>query len=52
MDGYIFSDASDTAVLFAEGPEAAASSLVAALRERAPPGISLREVIRQARRGL
>ena len=55
MDGYIFSDASYTgvgAVLFAEGPEAAASTLVAALRERAPPGIPLREVIRQAQRGL
>jgi hypothetical protein len=40
MDGYILSDASDLgvgAVLFAEGPEAAASSLVAALRLRAPP---------------
>jgi hypothetical protein len=55
MDSYIFSGASDSgvgAVLFAEGPEAAASSLVEALRLRAPPGISLREVTRQARRGL
>ncbi len=47
MDGYIFSYASDTgvgAVLFGEGPEAAACSLaapVAAPRARAPAGLSL-----------
>ncbi len=54
MDGYIFLGASDSgvgAVLFAEGQEAA-SSLVEALRLRAPPGISLKEVTRQARQGL
>ena len=55
LDGFIFSDASDSgvgAVLFAEGPEAAASSLVRALLERAPPGLSRREVLRHALRGL
>ena len=55
LDGFIFSDASDSgvgAVLFAEGPEAAASSLVAALHRRCPPGMTAREVIRYAQRGL
>ena len=55
LDGYIFSDASDSgvgAVLFAEGPEAASSALVAALRRRAPDGVSVRDVIRSARAGL
>jgi hypothetical protein len=54
IDGYIFSDASDTgvgAVLFTEGPEAAASSLVAALAARAPPGLARAAIVRQARQG-
>ncbi len=55
LDGFIFSDASDSgvgAVLFAEGPEAASSSLVGALRRRAPEGVSRRDVIRSALTGL
>jgi hypothetical protein len=58
IDGYIFSDASDTgvgAVLFTEvpeGPEAAASSLVSALAARAPAGLSRSAIVRQARQGL
>lgn len=55
LDGFIFSDASDSgvgAVLFAEGPEAAASSLVAALRSVAPAGMSASEVSRYAQRGI
>ncbi len=55
LDGFIFSDASDSgvgAVLFTEGQEAAASSLVRALLQRAPPGLSRREVLRHALRGL
>jgi hypothetical protein len=55
FDGNIFSNASDTGVcaaLFAEGPEAASLSLVAALLARAPAGLSREEVTRKARCGL
>ena len=55
LDGFIFSDASDSGVgaaLFAEGPEAAASALVTALRARAPAGMTATEVTRYARRGI
>ena len=55
LDGFIFSDASDIgvgAVLFAEGPEAASSALVTALRARSPTGVSAREVLRLALRGI
>jgi hypothetical protein len=55
LDGFIFSDASNTgvgAVLMAEGPEAASSTLVAALRARAPAGMPAREVLHLALRGI
>jgi hypothetical protein len=51
IDGYIFSDASDLgsgAVLFTKGPEAAASSVVAALAVAAPASLSRAEIVRQA----
>ena len=39
-------------LLLVEGPEAAASSLVAALRAVAPRGMTRTEVVRRARRGI
>ncbi len=55
LDEFLFSDASDSgvgAVLFAEGPEAAASALVTALQARAPACMTTSEINRYAQRGI
>ena len=55
FDGDIFSDASDTGVgayVLADGPDAAASSLVSALRAVAPPGMTTTAIVRRAHDGL
>ena len=55
FDGDIFSDASDLGVgayIATSGPDAAASSLVSALRTIVPPGLSARAVERHAQQGI
>ena len=55
IDSHVFADSSDTgagAVILLEGPEAAASSVVQALRPMAPLDVSHDELIERASRGI
>ena len=55
IDSHVFADASDTgagAVLSVDGPEAASSSVIRALRRVAPEGVSQDELVARARRGI
>ena len=55
IDSHVFADSSDTgagAVILLEGPEAAASSVVQALRPMAPLDMSNDELIERASRGI